>query len=132
MNLTDIEKFAQLVERRGISFLEFEEDGACLSLTATPTIAAPTPSESEAPQPAPVSKADVLSPGMGVVRLQHPQRENLVIAQGQQVAAGDVIGWLEYGDVLTEICAAHSGVISSVKVADGDVVGFAQLIIDLE
>ncbi|MEN5035738.1 biotin/lipoyl-containing protein [Pseudomonas sp. TWI929] len=132
MNLTDIEKLAQLVNRRGISFLEFEENGACLSLSAISTVAAPIQTESQAPQSASVSTIQVLSPSMGIVRLEHPQRESQVIAPGLQIVPGDVIAWLEYGDVLTEICADHPGVVSSVKVADGDVVGFAQLIIELE
>lgn len=132
MNLADIEKLAQLVNRRGISFLEFEENGACLSLTTISGVAAPIQTESQAPQSVSVPTVQVLSPGMGIVRLEHPQRDSQVIVPGQQIVVGDVIAWLEYGDVLTEICAAQSGIVSAVKVADGDLVGFAQLIIELE
>jgi oxaloacetate decarboxylase alpha subunit len=53
------------------------------------------------------------------------------VAQGDMVAAGDVIVILEAMKMETEVRASRGGTVSAVKVKEGDSVAVGDVLIDL-
>lgn len=128
MNIEMLEQVAELLHRRGLAAIEFETAGHSISLvagsgrtrTALPAVAQP-------PVPAAVQ---VLAPGMGLIRLAHPQRLEQKVGCGDQVEAGQPVAWLEEGGLLTEVLAPQAGIVARILVEEGGRVGYAHPLIE--
>ncbi len=90
-----------------------------------PAVSAPAPSPVSAPPPAGAgSDADVLAPLPGVVT-------EVRVAQGQTVAAGDVLLVLEAMKMDNDIPAPRAGTVREVRVDRGDQVAARQVLVVL-
>lgn len=90
--------------------------------TSAPQVAAPV-----AAQPAPAASANaepVKAPMAGTIL-------KVEVAEGQQVAEGDVLLILEAMKMETQICAAKAGVVQGISVKQGDVVAVEQVMMSL-
>ena len=90
--------------------------------TSAPQVAAPV-----AAQPAPAASANaepVKAPMAGTIL-------KVEVAEGQQVAEGDVLLILEAMKMETQICAAKAGVVQGISVKQGDVVAVEQIMMSL-
>lgn len=90
--------------------------------TSAPRVAAPV-----AAQPAPAASANaepVKAPMAGTIL-------KVEVAEGQQVAEGDVLLILEAMKMETQICAAKAGVVQGISVKQGDVVAVEQVMMSL-
>ena len=90
--------------------------------TSAPQAAAPV-----AAQPVPAASANaepVKAPMAGTIL-------KVEVAEGQQVAEGDVLLILEAMKMETQICAAKVGVVQGISVKQGDVVAVEQVMMSL-
>lgn len=90
--------------------------------TSAPQVAAPV-----AAQPASAASANaepVKAPMAGTIL-------KVEVAEGQQVAEGDVLLILEAMKMETQICAAKAGVVQGISVKQGDVVAVEQVMMSL-
>ena len=88
---------------------------------------APTSAPQAAAQPAPAASANaepVKAPMAGTIL-------KVEVAEGQQVAEGDVLLILEAMKMETQICAAKAGVVQGISVKQGDVVAVEQVMMSL-
>ncbi|MFJ4376385.1 biotin/lipoyl-containing protein [Pseudomonas japonica] len=123
MNGERLQGIAALFRRRGLVELEVEMDGERLALVAGRGQGDRAPAQTPA--------AVVLrSPGMGLLRLCHPQRVQMAVLAGAAVTPGQVVAWLENAGLLEEIRAVEAGVVGQVLVADGQRVGYADALFE--
>ena len=74
----------------------------------------------------------VQAPGVGIFLDRHPLRIQPLAPVGAEVQAGEPIGFLRVGPLVTAIEAPASGVILDVRTEHGAVVGFGTALFDLE
>lgn len=130
MNANDIEALIALASKSEVRSFEFHEDDCHLSLTF------PMYKESAAKSPVrePTRSSSVFarSPGMGVIRLAHPQQREDFIPLGTVVSEGQVLAFLQVGDLLEGVVCPKAGVLGKALVGEGDLVGFADPIFEIE
>ncbi|MFZ6047380.1 acetyl-CoA carboxylase biotin carboxyl carrier protein [Pseudomonas sp. CR3202] len=128
-----IEEIASLLNRRGLEAIEFEQGNAALRMVRgakgpSNVIHAPAPEAAEA-----VAKAMIChSPGMGFLRLIHPQREAPNVAVGDHVGDGETLAYLQCGALLREVTANCSGTVKQLLAVEGELVGFGQPLFEFE
>lgn len=111
------------VELEGKAFVVKVSEGGDISNIAPVT--APTPVANPAPQAtASGSGESVNAPMAGNII-------KVVVAEGQQVAEGDVLLILEAMKMETQICAAKAGTVQGIKVKSGDVVGVGDTLMQI-
>lgn len=125
IEITDIERLAQILERSGIDAIEIEESGQSLKLVmdtaarmaASPTLAATTnPAEDNSV----IAKADVA----GYFLAAHPWRDKPFVAPGQPVEAGAIVGLVKVGLLYAPIVAPATGTVDAVIAETGTLVGY--------
>lgn len=119
-----IEQVIKLVKQHSLCAFEFEQASACLRISFYGR-----GSGLPEPQEAPASAQAInylTSPAMGVLRLKHPQHDEVFCALGSEVEEGQVVAFLQNGALLEEIKASSTGVLFAALAEDGDVVGYAQ------
>ncbi|MFD2646094.1 biotin/lipoyl-containing protein [Pseudomonas japonica] len=127
MNGERLQGIAALFRRQGLVELEVEMAGERLALVAGRGQGDMAPVQTPAALPA----ALVLrSPGMGLLRLCHPQRAQAEVAAGAVVIPGQVVAWLENDGLLEEIRAVEAGVVGQVLTGDGQRVGYADALFE--
>ncbi|WP_248800824.1 acetyl-CoA carboxylase biotin carboxyl carrier protein [Pseudomonas sp. MWU13-2105] len=126
-----IEQIVQMLKRHSLAHFEFEQAGACLRLTLG-GVSQTLEGASDIPRSALETQDVVLAPGMGILRLSHPQRDEPYIALGAHVEKGQVLAFLQNGVVLDEITAGRAGRVAAVLAAEGDLVGYAQPLFELQ
>jgi len=128
-----IEQIVQLLKRHSLETFEFEQAGACLRLA----LGGVSPASASASASTPVSPnlaahGIVSAPGMGILRLSHPQRDEPFITAGANVEKGQVMAFLQNGVVLDEVTADRAGRVTSVLAAEGDLIGYGQPLFELQ
>lgn len=73
----------------------------------------------------------VAASSVGIFLRQHPLRDTPLVEAGQDVAAGQIIGFLRIGALLLPVAAARDGVVLDVPAAHGDLVGYGATLIRL-
>lgn len=126
-----IEQIVQLLKRHSLETFEFEQAGACLRLTLG-GVSPASASASTPVSPNLEAREIVSAPGMGVLRLSHPQRDEPFIAPGANVEKGQVMAFLQNGVVLDEVTADRAGRVTSVLAAEGDLIGYGQPLFELQ
>jgi acetyl-CoA carboxylase biotin carboxyl carrier protein len=112
---------------------EFEQAGACLRLTLGDISPAPaSASASTMVSPNQETHGVVPAPGMGILRLSHPQRDEPFIAPGANVEKGQVMAFLRNGILLDEVTADRAGRVISVLAEEGDLIGYGQPLFELQ
>lgn len=129
MTLEKIEALLRMAANRGLAALDYAEGGTRLSVS----FAAPGgPAAAEdagiplngAAKPRPAApSACIPAPGVGFFRACHPAGGTLP-AEGEQVAAGTVVAFLQAGPVLQPVVAGSAGTLGARLVVEGAGVGF--------
>lgn len=115
----------------GICHLELSGPDGRLSLTRGVLTggadAATQPGEPEA------AAADeiVRSPGMGVLHLAHPLREEPLAPLGSRVRAGQALAILRAGAVLTPVVAPTEGIVAQILGEEGRLCGYGDPLVSL-
>ena len=130
MNLDEMDKLIALIGASRVQSFEFRGKGEHLrvALEARPSKAPNVIPLIEVAKATPVVK----SPGMGVVRLTHPQQGEPFARAGEVVKKGQIVAFLQYHDVLDAIVSEQDGVLSQARVNEGDIVGYADTIFELK
>ncbi|AMB87485.1 hypothetical protein AWM79_20185 [Pseudomonas agarici] len=124
-----IEQIINLVKRSSLCAFEFEQAGTCLRISLEERgsgLSACSPAAT------PARTVNYLSsPAMGVLRLKHPQRDEVFCAVGSEVKEGQVVAFLQNDALLEEIKASSSGVLLAALVEDGDIIGYGQKLFEI-
>lgn len=111
------------VELEGKAFVVKVSKGGDISNIAPVT--APTPVANLAPQATASGSGEPVNAPMAGNIIK------VVVAEGQQVAEGDVLLILEAMKMETKICAAKAGAVQGIKVKSGDVVGVGDTLMQI-
>lgn len=76
--------------------------------------------------------APIRSSGVGVFLDRHPWSDEPLACSGQFVEDGAILGFLRVGTLLTAIRAPFSGHLVDLHVRTGDIVGFGDVLAELE
>jgi acetyl-CoA carboxylase biotin carboxyl carrier protein len=130
IELTDIERLAQILERSGVDAIEIEEQGQSLKLVMdTGTRMAASPALAAAAGPAAdhsvIAKADVA----GHFLAAHPWRDKPFVAPGQRIEAGAIVGLVKIGLLYAPIVAPATGIVDAVIAETGAMVGYGTPIV---
>lgn len=136
MTLEKIEALLGMAAGRGLAVLDYAEGGARLSVSfAAPGRPAAaqgsgSPADRAAKPLAALPAACVSAPGVGFFRARHPAGGSLP-AEGDQVAAGTVVAFIQAGPVLEAVVAGQAGRLGARLVAEGAGVGFGTPLFDI-
>lgn len=127
IELTDIARLVQVLERSGVDTIEIEKPGQSLKLVVdagprmatSPTLAAPAVDHSI------IAKADVA----GHFLVAHPWRDKPFVAQGQRIEAGAIVGLVKIGLLYAPIVAPAAGTVDAVIAEPGAMVGYGTPIV---
>lgn len=152
MKMSDIRTLAELVEKHGLTALDYAEGEAHIRIERTPAPvtaavpavpAAPTAAPVAAPAPAaePVKDEDagadfnaakmVLSPMVGVFYASPSPSDPPFVTVGSKVKKGDVLCIIEAMKLMNEITAEEDGEIIDICAANGSVVEYGQILFKL-
>jgi acetyl-CoA carboxylase biotin carboxyl carrier protein len=73
----------------------------------------------------------VSSPGVGLFMHGHPVHEAALAVPNEPVLAGQPLGYLRVGPVLLPVVSPRDGVVASVEVRDGSLVGYGDPLVAL-
>lgn len=132
----DIESLAQVVQRHGIAACEVHDDklGTSIKLWLRPgTPVAQTSESTTANTPGGAVHAAKLlrSPGMGRFALLHPLQERAPVTSGQRVKAGQAVGYLVAGSLISEITAPEAAILGRQLAFDGALLGYGDVVFEL-
>ncbi len=152
MKMSDIRTLAELVEKHGLTALDYAESEAHIRIERTPApVAAAVPAAPAAPAaapaavPAPAAEpvkdedagADfnaakmVLSPMVGVFYASPSPSDPPFVTVGSKVKKGDVLCIIEAMKLMNEITAEEDGEIIDICAANGSVVEYGQILFKL-
>ena len=116
-----IAELARLLDNSDIAELSLSTGSETITLRRRVPAAA---TAGPAPEPGPAVPEPIVAPCPGVFLPRHPLREAPLVAAGQAVARGTVLGLLRAGPLLLQVAAPRSGTLVAVKAAEGDLVGY--------
>ena len=152
MKMSDIRTLAELVEKHGLTALDYAEGEAHIRIERTPApVAAAVPAAPAAPAAAsaaaPASAAEpvkdedagadfnaakmVLSPMVGVFYASPSPSDPPFVTVGSKVKKGDVLCIIEAMKLMNEITAEEDGEIIDICAANGSVVEYGQILFKL-
>ena len=152
MKMSDIRTLAELVEKHGLTALDYAEGEAHIRIERTPAPVAaavpavpavPAAASAAAPAPAaePVKDEDagadfnatkmVLSPMVGVFYASPSPSDPPFVTVGSKVKKGDVLCIIEAMKLMNEITAEEDGEIIDICAANGSVVEYGQILFKL-
>jgi biotin carboxyl carrier protein len=128
MNLSDLAELACRMAERGIDEIEISRDGMRhrLVVETTPAQSGLTPISL-----APADISWLTAPVPARFRPAHPARAQPELERGADVSAGDIVAYLEAGDLVLPVLAAVGGKVSDIAARDGDLVGYGSRLIGL-
>ena len=140
MKMSDIRTLAELVEKHGLTALDYAEGEAHIRIERTPAPAA-APAAAPAPAAEPVKDEDagadfnaakmVLSPMVGVFYASPSPSDPPFVTVGSKVKKGDVLCIIEAMKLMNEITAEEDGEIIDICAANGSVVEYGQILFKL-
>lgn len=148
MKMSDIRTLAELVEKHGLTALDYAEGEAHIRIERTPApVAAAVPVAPAAPATAPAPAAEpvkdedagadfnaakmVLSPMVGVFYASPSPSDPPFVTVGSKVKKGDVLCIIEAMKLMNEITAEEDGEIIDICAANGSVVEYGQILFKL-
>lgn len=148
MKMSDIRTLAELVEKHGLTALDYTEGEAHIRIERTPApVAAAVPAVPAAPAAAPAPAAEpvkdedagadfnaakmVLSPMVGVFYASPSPSDPPFVTVGSKVKKGDVLCIIEAMKLMNEITAEEDGEIIDICAANGSVVEYGQILFKL-
>lgn len=130
MTHEELEKLVAYVASSRLLSFELEGGGQHLKLKMSPRA---TTSNKAVPLVESVKKPNVIkSPEMGIIRLTHPQQSEPFLPVGAAVKKGQIVAFVQNGDVLEGVPSEHDGVLARARVSNDDVIGFADVIFEVE
>jgi acetyl-CoA carboxylase biotin carboxyl carrier protein len=125
IDVTDIERLAQILERSGVDAIEIEETGQSLKLVldmGTPTTASPALAASIGPagDAFVIAKANVA----GHFLAAHPWRAKPFVEPGQWIEAGATVGLVKIGLLYAPVVAPAAGIVDAVIAETGAMVSY--------
>lgn len=125
IEITDIERLAQILAKSGIDTIEIEEPGLTLKLVVdigTRIAASATPSAADAPvaDHSIIAKADVA----GHFLAAHPWQDKPFVTPGQRIEAGAIVGLVKIGLLYAPVVAPAAGTVDAVIAETGAMVGY--------
>lgn len=132
-----IEQLVGLLKGSSIMEFEYEQGGSCVRLRLDQDVhqlgGHQAVSEHEVLPHAPnVLKKHIVASDIGVLRLTHPQHDKPFIVPGAPVLQGQVVAFLQVGEMLREITSTVSGTLGQSLANDGDLIGYGQAVFELE
>ncbi|KMT52335.1 biotin/lipoyl-containing protein [Pseudomonas fildesensis] len=85
--------------------------------------------------PQPVKAADkplLKTPGLGRLLLTHPDQTEALVAVGSQVAQGQLVAFLQIGDLLLPVRSQQAGRVAAVLTPCGTTVGYGEAFMRLD
>ncbi len=152
MKMSDIRTLAELVEKHGLTALDYAEGEAHIriertpapvtaAVPAAPAVPAAAPAAAPAPAAEPVKDEDtgadfnaakmVLSPMVGVFYASPSPSDPPFVTVGSKVKKGDVLCIIEAMKLMNEITAEEDGEIIDICAANGSVVEYGQILFKL-
>ena len=152
MKMSDIRTLAELVEKHGLTALDYAEGEAHIRIERTPApvaavvpaapaVPAAAPAAAPAPAAEPVKDEDagadfnaakmVLSPMVGVFYASPSPSDPPFVTVGSKVKKGDVLCIIEAMKLMNEITAEEDGEIIDICAANGSVVEYGQILFKL-
>lgn len=148
MKMSDIRTLAELVEKHGLTALDYAEGEARIRIERTPApVTAAVPAAPAAPAAAPAPAAEpvkdedagadfnaakmVLSPMVGVFYASPSPSDPPFVTVGSKVKKGDVLCIIEAMKLMNEITAEEDGEIIDICAANGSVVEYGQILFKL-
>ena len=152
MKMSDIRTLAELVEKHGLTALDYAEGEAHIriertpapvaaAVPAAPAVHAAAPAAAPAPAAEPVKDEDagadfnaakmVLSPMVGVFYASPSPSDPPFVTVGSKVKKGDVLCIIEAMKLMNEITAEEDGEIIDICAANGSVVEYGQILFKL-
>ena len=152
MKMSDIRTLAELVEKHGLTALDYAEGETHIRIERTPAQvvaavpavpAAPAAVPAAAPSPAAEPEKDedagadfnaakmVLSPMVGVFYASPSPSDPPFVTVGSKVKKGDVLCIIEAMKLMNEITAEEDGEIIDICAANGSVVEYGQILFKL-
>lgn len=148
MKMSDIRTLAELVEKHGLTALDYAEGEAHIRIERTPApVTAAVPAVPAAPAAAPATAAEpvkdedagadfnaakmVLSPMVGVFYASPSPSDPPFVTVGSKVKKGDVLCIIEAMKLMNEITAEEDGEIIDICAANGSVVEYGQILFKL-
>lgn len=150
VDLNNIEKLIEMVEKSGIASLKVSEEGKTIEITKSVATTfmpaahpAPAPivisekpaSSSQTPAPAPSAKTDghvLKSPMVGTIYLAPTPGADPFVEVGRTVKKGEVVCLVEAMKMYNQIEADKSGTITARLVENGSAVEFEQPLFIIE
>ena len=142
MKMSDIRTLAELVEKHGLTALDYAEGEAHIRIERTPAPVAAAPAAAPAPAAEPVKDEDagadfnaakmVLSPMVGVFYASPSPSDPPFVTVGSKVKKGDVLCIIEAMKLMNEITAEEDGEIIDICAANGSVVEYGQILFKLQ
>ena len=132
IDIADIERLAQILQRSGVASIEIEEEGVSLRLVmeadeqtaTTPAYAAQIKSTNESPI---VAKADVA----GIFVAAHPWRATPFVEPGQAIEAGAIVGLVKIGRLYVPVLSPAAGNVDAIVAEAGATVGYGTPIVNI-
>ncbi|TDF63183.1 acetyl-CoA carboxylase biotin carboxyl carrier protein subunit [Cupriavidus sp. L7L] len=134
MKPIDIETLAGKLQALGISECEVETSpGSFIKLRFGTDHVQARAEERQPHSPVRDSAVDkvIRSKEMGRFSARHPLRDAPAAMEGEEVAAGQTVGYLLAKSVIHEILAPDAGRLGRVLVSEGGLVGYGQAIFEL-
>ena len=141
MKMSDIRTLAELVEKHGLTALDYAEGEAHIRIERTPAPVAAAVPAAPAPAAEPVKDEDagadfnaakmVLSPMVGVFYASPSPSDPPFVTVGSKVKKGDVLCIIEAMKLMNEITAEEDGEIIDICAANGSVVEYGQILFKL-
>ncbi|MBB4371918.1 acetyl-CoA carboxylase biotin carboxyl carrier protein [Bradyrhizobium sp. cir1] len=127
IEITDIERLAQILARSGVDTIEIEEPGLTLKLVVDTAarIAAPATPAAPTTDHFVTAKADVA----GHFLAAHPWQDKPFVAPGERIEAGAIVGLVKIGLLYAPVVAPTAGTVDAVIGETGAMVGYGTPIV---
>ncbi|AGW94096.1 hypothetical protein [Cupriavidus sp. DF5525] len=136
MNLEDIERLVQRLDGKPIARLELELEGKHLVLQRPADgdgVGSDGASQGMPQAETPGAALDCIrAPAAGVFYASHPLAEETFALADRTVEAGEAVGYLRVGSVLSAVNAGERGVPGEQLAESGTLVGFGQALFAFE
>lgn len=122
----EMDRLLDAMRANGVTWLEIAGDDALLRLSLPPSTAA------HSAPPAPPALIAATSPEIGSFLPRGSDDGLAALALGQDVQAGEVIGYVTRGDIRAAVTAPVAGRIAGDLPATGTLIGYGDTIAELE
>lgn len=133
LTLDQVGTLSDWLAQAGLDELELTGPGLRLQLRRT----APPNETPAAREPAPAPAFDgagldlVRSPGIGRFLRAHPLRRDPLVQPEQPVKAGQPVGLLQNGTILSPVLAPRAGIVAEIVAAEGALLGWSDPVLTL-